>query len=75
MSGGLWLVSRHCCALYGCGADQGTSPFFDRLVKLDVDKRGTTVWQEDGCSFTELARAQVPHAIPYGFHGQFSRRR
>ena len=101
---------------YGCGAEQGTSPFFDRLVKLDVERRTTTVWQEDGSfpgepvfvpapgadgeddgvvlsvvlesgaghssllvldatTFTELARAQVPHAIPYGFHGQFSRRR
>jgi carotenoid cleavage dioxygenase-like enzyme len=26
----------------------------------------------DGTSFRELARAEVPHAIPFGFHGQFS---
>lgn len=28
----------------------------------------------DGRSFTEIARAEVPHAIPFGFHGQFSSR-
>lgn len=27
----------------------------------------------DAASFTELARAEVPHAIPFGFHGQFTR--
>jgi beta,beta-carotene 9',10'-dioxygenase len=101
---------------YGCGADQATSTFFDRLVKLDVADRTVTAWREDGCfpgepvfiaapdssaedegvvlsvvldakagrsallvldarSFSELARAEVPHAIPYGFHGQFTRAR
>jgi carotenoid cleavage dioxygenase-like enzyme len=25
----------------------------------------------DAASFTERARATVPHAIPFGFHGQF----
>jgi beta,beta-carotene 9',10'-dioxygenase len=27
----------------------------------------------DAGSFTELARAELPHAVPFGFHGQFSR--
>jgi beta,beta-carotene 9',10'-dioxygenase len=27
----------------------------------------------DARSFTELARAEVPHPIPFGFHGQFGR--
>lgn len=26
----------------------------------------------DASSFTELARAAVPHGVPFGFHGQFS---
>lgn len=25
----------------------------------------------DACSFEELARAEVPHAVPFGFHGVF----
>ena len=25
----------------------------------------------DAHSFTERARAQVPHGVPFGFHGQF----
>lgn len=25
----------------------------------------------DASSFTEMARAEVPHHIPFGFHGQF----
>ncbi|WP_216204817.1 carotenoid oxygenase family protein [Amycolatopsis aidingensis] len=29
----------------------------------------------DAHSFTELARAEVPHPIPFGFHGQFTRTR
>jgi len=28
----------------------------------------------DARSLQELARADVPHAIPFGFHGQFTRR-
>jgi len=27
----------------------------------------------DAAGFTELARAEVPHHIPFGFHGQFAR--
>lgn len=26
----------------------------------------------DAATFTELARAHIPHAIPFGFHGQFA---
>ncbi|MFI9007808.1 carotenoid oxygenase family protein [Actinosynnema sp. NPDC053489] len=29
----------------------------------------------DAATFTELARASVPHAIPFGFHGRFTSRR
>jgi len=27
----------------------------------------------DAADLTELARAEVPHHIPFGFHGQFAR--
>ena len=42
-------------------------------VALDADQGRSTLLVIDARSFTELARAQVPHAIPFGFHGQFSR--
>jgi beta,beta-carotene 9',10'-dioxygenase len=47
----------------------------DRGVVLSVilDGRESRSWLLvlDGTDFTELARATVPHAIPFGFHGQF----
>jgi carotenoid cleavage dioxygenase-like enzyme len=42
-------------------------------VLLDADQGRSTLLVLDATSFTELARAEVPHAIPFGFHGQFSR--
>ena len=30
---------------------------------------------DDAASFAELARAQVPHHIPFGFHGIYTRTR
>lgn len=88
--------------------------WFDRIIKVDVVERSTTVWAEGGCyagepvfvpapeaeheddgvllsvvldgrtgnsfllvlgaaSLQELARAEVSHQIPFGFHGQFAR--
>jgi beta,beta-carotene 9',10'-dioxygenase len=88
--------------------------WFDRIIKVDVVERSTTVWAESGCyagepvfvpapeaeheddgvllsvvldgrtgnsfllvldaaSLQELARAEVPHQIPFGFHGQFAK--
>jgi carotenoid cleavage dioxygenase-like enzyme len=42
-------------------------------VVLDT-RRGTSfLLVLDAGSFQELARAEVPHQIPYGFHGQFVR--
>ena len=43
-------------------------------VVLDAAAGHSALLVLDAVSFTELARAEVPHAIPYGFHGQFSRR-
>jgi carotenoid cleavage dioxygenase-like enzyme len=95
--------------VWGIDAESG---WLDRIVKVDVDRRTTIAWSEDGCSpgepvfvaapdseaedagvllsvvfdsrtgrsfmlvldaadLTELARAEAPHHIPYGFHGQF----
>jgi carotenoid cleavage dioxygenase-like enzyme len=45
---------------YGCGADQTTSNFFDRLVKLDVADRTVTVWREDGCFPSEPVFVAAP---------------
>ncbi len=96
---------------WGVGLDSG---WIDRIVKVDVVDRRSSVWSEEGCfpgepvfvaapdagpedegvllsivldgrrgnsfllvldasSLEELARAEVPHHIPFGFHGQFAR--
>jgi carotenoid cleavage dioxygenase-like enzyme len=41
-------------------------------VVLDAAEGRSMLLVLDAASFTELARAEVPHAIPFGFHGQFS---
>jgi carotenoid cleavage dioxygenase-like enzyme len=43
-------------------------------VVLDAAAGRSMLLVLDATSFTELARAEVPHAIPFGFHGQFSTR-
>ncbi len=100
---------------YGVGVDPTTSsPFLDRIVKVDVSTGDSAVWVEpgtypgeavfvskpnataeddgvllsvvldskSGTSFllildandlSEIARAVVPQAVPFGFHGQFMR--
>ncbi|MBI3459209.1 carotenoid oxygenase family protein [Candidatus Azambacteria bacterium] len=40
-------------------------------VVLNVQKGNSFLLVLDASSFTELARAEVPHHIPFGFHGQF----
>ncbi len=40
-------------------------------VVLDAPRGLSYLLVLDARSFTELARAEVPHAIPFGFHGQF----
>ncbi len=40
-------------------------------VVLDSRERRSWLLVLDAAGFTELARATVPHAIPFGFHGQF----
>lgn len=101
--------------VYGTGVDKANpESFLEHLVKVDIEKRTTQTWQEDGSypgepvfvpsptsisneeddgvilsvvlnvkrkhsfllvldasSFTEIARAAVPHHIPFGFHGNF----
>ncbi len=39
----------------------------------DTDAARSSLLVLDAGSFTELAMADVPHVIPFGFHGQFSR--
>ena len=41
-------------------------------VVLDSGAGRSALVVLDAATFTELARAEVPHAVPYGFHGQFS---
>jgi beta,beta-carotene 9',10'-dioxygenase len=42
-------------------------------VVLDGARGTSFLLVLDAASFTELARAEVPHHIPFGFHGQFAR--
>ena len=97
--------------VYGAGPRRG-GEFPDQIVKIDVERRETTVWQEPGTypgepvfvpapnavpedagvllsvvldaaagssfllvldarDLSEMARARVPHHIPFGFHGQY----
>lgn len=44
-------------------------------VVLDTAAGRSLLLVLDAASFTELARAEVPHPIPYGFHGQYSAHR
>ena len=97
--------------VWGAGSAGG---WIDRIVKVDVERRESSEWSEDGRypgepvfvaapeardedggvllsvvfdaergnsfllvldahNLEELARAEVPHHIPFGFHGQFAR--
>jgi carotenoid cleavage dioxygenase-like enzyme len=42
-------------------------------VVLDADRGGSFLLVLDASSLDELARAEAPHHIPFGFHGQFAR--
>ncbi len=42
-------------------------------VVLDGRRGNSFLLVLDARSLGELARAEVPHHIPYGFHGQFAR--
>ncbi|WP_308258699.1 carotenoid oxygenase family protein [Saccharothrix obliqua] len=41
-------------------------------VVLDAAAQRSSLLVLDAARFTELARAEVPHAIPFGFHGQYT---
>jgi beta,beta-carotene 9',10'-dioxygenase len=42
-------------------------------VMLDGERGGSYLLVLDARDLSELARAEVPHHIPFGFHGQFAR--
>jgi beta,beta-carotene 9',10'-dioxygenase len=42
-------------------------------VVFDGERGNSFLLVLDARDLTELARAEVPHHIPYGFHGQFVR--
>jgi beta,beta-carotene 9',10'-dioxygenase len=44
-------------------------------VVLDAEAARSSLLVLDATTFTELATAHVPHAIPFGFHGQFTHRK
>ena len=44
-----------------------------RSVVLDAASERSFLLVLDAGDLTELARAEVPHHIPFGFHGQFAR--
>jgi len=39
---------------------------------LDAEQSRSFLLVLDAADLTELARAQAPHHIPFGFHGQFA---
>ena len=41
-------------------------------VVLDAARERSFLLVLDAAGMTELARAEAPHHIPYGFHGDFS---
>jgi carotenoid cleavage dioxygenase-like enzyme len=51
----------------GCHEDHGVV----LTVALDAEARHSSLVVLDGESFEEVARASVPHAIPFDFHGRF----
>jgi beta,beta-carotene 9',10'-dioxygenase len=42
-------------------------------VVLDAEAETSFLLVLDAADLSELARAQAPHHIPFGFHGQFAR--
>ena len=42
-----------------------------KLVVFDAGVDSSFLLVIDATSFTEVARAAVPHAIPHGLHGTF----
>jgi carotenoid cleavage dioxygenase-like enzyme len=40
-------------------------------VVLDGDRNTSFLLVLGATTFTELARAQAPHVVPFGFHGQY----
>jgi len=42
-------------------------------VVLDAERGGSSLLVLDAADLSELARAEVPHHIPFSFHGQFAR--
>jgi beta,beta-carotene 9',10'-dioxygenase len=42
-------------------------------VVLDGKQGHSFLLVLDAASFTELARAEVPHPIPFGFHGAYTK--
>ena len=43
-------------------------------VVLDAAAETSFLLVLDAADLNEIARARVPHHIPFGFHGQFARR-
>jgi carotenoid cleavage dioxygenase-like enzyme len=53
------------------GADGAEDAGVVLSVVLDADAGRSFLLVLDAQSFEEIARAQAPHHIPFGFHGQF----
>ena len=41
-------------------------------VVLDAERGGSSLLVLDARDLSELARAEAPHHIPFGFHGQYT---
>jgi beta,beta-carotene 9',10'-dioxygenase len=42
-------------------------------VVLDAERGGSSLLVLDARDLSVLARAEAPHHIPFGFHGQYAR--
>ncbi|WP_458187960.1 carotenoid oxygenase family protein [Haladaptatus sp. NG-WS-4] len=65
--------NNHCSEPIFVPRPQGTSEDDGVVLTVVLDVAAEHSWLVvlDGSSFTELARAAVPHAIPFDFHGRY----
>jgi beta,beta-carotene 9',10'-dioxygenase len=66
-----WLSSRRAVFVARPDSFQEEDDGVVLSVVLDSNKGNSFLLVLDAKSFEEIARAEVPHHIPFGFHGQY----